>query len=80
MNEIDEQVRRAQAAVRGEVILREELARQAGLPSTTLAKMLDADWNPTRKTLSAVVGVLDEIGFFCPTPAKRGRVLERGNS
>ena len=71
---IDDQIRRAQAAVRGEVISREELAREAGIRSTTIATMLEEDWNPTRRTLSAIVEVLDRIGFFCPAS---GRSVER---
>jgi len=70
---IDAQIRRAQAAVKGEVISREELAREAGLRSTTIATMLDADWNPTRRTLSAIVEVLDRIGFFCPNNDRHER-------
>jgi predicted transcriptional regulator len=63
-NAIEEQVKRAQAAVYLGVITREELARRAGLRSTTIATMLDAEWNPTRNTLSKIVEVLDAIGFF----------------
>lgn len=66
-NVIEEQVKRAQAAVYLQVISREELARRAGIRSTTIATMLDAEWNPTRNTLSKIVEVLDAIGFFCPT-------------
>lgn len=72
-NAIDEQIRRAQAAVRGEVISREELARQAGIRSTTIATMLDPAWNPTRRTMAAIVEVLDRIGFFCPARAPSHR-------
>ena len=63
-NIIEEQVKRAQAAVYLGVITREELARKAGLRSTTIATMLDAEWNPTRNTLAKIVEVLDAIGFF----------------
>lgn len=65
MNAIEHEIERAQEAVRSHAITRKELARQAGLTATTLTGMLDDDWNPTRATLSAIVGVLDSIGFFC---------------
>lgn len=64
-NAIEMQIRRAQQAVETGAITREELARRAGLRSTTLTPMLDPEWNPTRRTLSAIVNVLDDIGFFC---------------
>ena len=72
MNDITRQIKRAQAAVRGGVISREDLARQAGIRSTTISHMLDTDWNPTARTLGAIAGVLDRIGFFCPAPEPRG--------
>lgn len=65
MNAIDMQVKRAQEAVASGAITREELARRAGLRSTTITNMLDANWNPMRRTLSAIVEVLDAMGFFC---------------
>jgi len=66
MTIIDEQARRCQDAVALGVITKEALARAAGLRPTTLQLMLDEDWNPTRKTLSALVGVLDDMGFVVP--------------
>ena len=72
MNAIDHEIRRAQAAVQRGVITRYELARQAKVRQSTLERMLEPDWNPTRKTLSAIVIVLDRIGFFSPNN-DRGR-------
>lgn len=72
-NIIEGQVKRAQAAVLLGVITREELARQAGLRSTTIATMLADEWNPTRRTLGAIVEVLDRIGFFCPSRSGSAR-------
>ena len=70
MNSIDEQIRRAQAAVSNHAITRKELAFRAGLRPSTLTGMLLPTWNPTRATLSAIVDVLDGIGFFCQTTSK----------
>lgn len=67
MTVIDEQARRCQDAVALGVISKEALARKAGLRPTTLQLMMESDWNPTRKTLSALVGVLDEMGFVVPS-------------
>ena len=61
MNAIEQQVSRAQAAITSGAITQEELARRAGLRGSTLTGMLDEEWNPTRRTLSAIVEVLDRI-------------------
>ena len=71
-NAIEDQIKRAQAAVRGGFITREELGREAGIRPTTIRHMLDDDWNPTRKTLTAIVAVLDRLGV--PSPLDRRRV------
>ena len=61
MNSIEQQVLRAQIAITSGIITQEELARRAGLRGSTLTGMLDESWNPTRRTLSSVVDVLDRI-------------------
>lgn len=61
MNVIEKQIQRAQLAVSSGAISREELARRAGLRSTTITSMLEPDWNPMRRTLSAIIDVLDAM-------------------
>lgn len=60
---IDEQVRRLQDALALGAINKEALARRAGIRKSTLTGMSDPDWNPTRRTLSALVQVLDDLGI-----------------
>lgn len=72
MNAIEQQVRRLRDAVLSGAISREELARRAGLRSTTIATMLDDDWNPMRRTLSALVDVLDSLKIPAPPARRRG--------
>ncbi len=61
MNAIEKEVLRAQLAVEGGRITKEELARKAGLRGSTLTGMLSPDWNPTRTTISRVIDVLNRI-------------------
>lgn len=72
MNAIEQQVRRLRDAVISGAITREELARRAGLRSTTIATMLDDDWNPVRRTLSALVDVLDSLKIPASPARRRG--------
>lgn len=63
MSNVEQQIRRAQKAVADGVVTRGELARMAGLRSTTIRHMLDPSWNPTAKTLTALEAALDKLGF-----------------
>lgn len=77
MNAIEKEVLRAQLAVEGGRITKEELARKAGLRGSTLTGMLSPDWNPTRTTISRVIDVLNRIDAETQQVKASGKPLKK---
>lgn len=77
MNLIEKEVLRAQLAVEGGRITKEELARKAGLRGSTLTGMLSPNWNPTRTTISRVIDVLNRIDAETQQVKASGKPLKK---
>ena len=77
MNAIEKEVLRAQLAVEGGRISKEELARKAGLRGSTLTGMLSPNWNPTRTTISRVIDVLNRIDAEAQQVKAPGKALKK---
>ena len=74
MDNITREIRRVQEALRCGRISKLDLARHSGIRDTTLIGCMDADWNPTAKTLRSLSKALDGLGFFTGPESAGGRV------
>jgi predicted transcriptional regulator len=54
-NEVDQEVQRVRNAVVSGEITASELARQSGVPKTTLVGIKEKTWNPRAATLSKLI-------------------------